>query len=178
MLLVGATTLFGVSMTTLFPAWAVRILHGDATTNGLLLSARGAGALLSALGLAALGRIRRKGRILVTGSDLLPLLLVAFALTRTTWLSLVMLVAVGFSSVLVLNLSNASVQTLVHDEFRGRVMGIYSLIFLGSMPLGGVLMGVVAERLGEPWTVALGAACLLGCTLLARLTEPGLKAIE
>ena len=178
MALVGATTLFGISFTTLLPAWSVRILRGDATTNGLLMSARGAGALLSALGLAALGRFAFKGRLLVTASFLFPLLLAAFALTRTLWLSLGTLVAVGAAALLVLNLSNALVQTLVLDEFRGRVMGVHSLIFLGSMPLGGMLIGTMAERIGEPATVVSGAVCLFGFAILARLLAPDLKLLE
>ncbi len=129
--LVGATTLFGISYVTLIPAWAVRILHGNATTNGLLLSARGAGAMLSAVGLAALGRFRFKGKVLVTGSFLFPVLLAAFAFTRTVEWSLVAILAAGVAALLVLNLANALVQTLVLDELRGRVMGVYSLIFLG-----------------------------------------------
>jgi predicted MFS family arabinose efflux permease len=177
-ILVGATTFFGISFTTLLPAWAVRILGGDATTNGLLQSARGAGALGGALGIAALGRFQRKGRVLVTGSLLFPMVLAVFSLTRSLWFSLVTLVVVGTASILVLNLANAMVQTLVRDEFRGRVMGIYSLIFLGSMPLGGVLMGALAERIGEPGTVALGAACLFTVALLARWLTPTLKGLE
>jgi MFS family permease len=176
--LVGATTVFGISYTTLLPAWAVRILGGDATTNGLLQSARGLGALGGALGIAALGRFRRKGRVLMVGSLLFPMVLAVFSLTRSLGSSLATLVVAGTASILVLNLANALVQTLVRDELRGRVMGIYSLVFLGSMPVGGVLMGALGERIGEPGTVALGAACLFTVALLARWLTPALKGLE
>jgi MFS family permease len=175
MLLVGAVTLFGFSFSTLAPAWAVHILHGDARTNGWLQSARGGGALVSALLLASAGRFRGKGRVLTVGSFLFPALLCAFALTRTLALSLLALAAAGAAALLVLNLANALVQTLVRDDVRGRVMSIYSLTFLGSMPIGGMLMGVLAEHLGEPLAIGGGAAALLACTGLAFVLTPALR---
>jgi MFS family permease len=177
-LLVGIATLFGMSQNTLFPAWTVRILHGDATTHGLLQSARGIGAVLGALSIAALGRFQRKGRLLLIGSWLFPGCLLGFALTRTLWQSLGTLLAAGASSMLILNLGNALVQTLVRDQFRGRVMSIYSLVFIGSMPLGGMLMGALAERIGEPATVAVGASCLLSMAVLVRWLSPGIAALD
>src|SRR6476469_3106762 len=81
--LVGMTSMFGISFATLFPAWAVDVLGGDATTNGLLQSARGLGALLSALMLASLGRFRFKGKLLTIGTFISPLLLLLFTLTRS-----------------------------------------------------------------------------------------------
>ena len=176
--LVGAMTLFGISFTTLLPAWSVRILHGNAATNGLLMSARGAGAMVSALGLASLGRIRSKGKVLVTNSYLFPFLLVAFTLTRSVGGSVIAIFIAGMASLLVLNLANALVQTLVPDELRGRVMGLYTLIFLGSMPLGGMLMGTLAEYLNAPLAITVGASALLVCVVIARLVEPGLKSLE
>ena len=178
LVLIGATTAFGISYTTLLPAWAVHVLHGDATTNGLLMSARGAGAMLSALGLAALGRFHFKGKLLTTGSLLFPLLLGVFALTRSLASSMTALLAAGITSLLVLNLANASVQTLVRDDFRGRVMGIYSLTFLGSMPLGGMLMGALAEHFSEPLAITIGSALLLTVAIATHLVEPGLKRLE
>jgi predicted MFS family arabinose efflux permease len=176
--LVGASTLFGVSLVTLFPAWAVEVLHGNATTNGLLLSARGAGAMLSALVLAALGRIRIKGRIIAVCSFVYPALLMSFAATRSQWSSLLVLFVSGLSALLVLNLANALVQTLVRDDLRGRVMGLYSLIFLGSIPLGGFLNGMLAERLGVPGAITASASALLLCAALAQVIEPRLRQLE
>jgi len=159
--LVGMTALFGISFATLIPAWAVKILHGDASTNGFLQSARGLGALISALSIASLGRFKFKGKLLTLGTFVFPLGLMVFALLRWLPLSLLALVGVGGASILILNLANALVQTLASDELRGRVMSVYSLIFLGFMPIGGLLAGAVAERTGESLTVILWSLILL-----------------
>ena len=175
--LVGATTLLGLSMVTLFPAWSVRVLHGDATTNGLLLSARGAGAMVSAIGLAALGRSTQKGRVLVVNSFIFPIILAAFAFTRSQAASLVVLFVAGASALLVLNLANALVQTLVQDDLRGRIMGVYSLIFIGSMPLGGLVTGLLAEHSSPPMAVMVNAAALLACAIVAWIVGPRLTSL-
>lgn len=167
--LVGMTTLFSISFTTLFPAWAVRILHGDARTNGFLQSARGVGALISALSIASLGRFKFKGKLLTFGTFALPASLFIFSLARWLPLSLISLVAVGGASILIFNLANALVQTQASDQLRGRVMSVYSFTFFGLMPIGGLLAGAVAESAGEPVTVMLLALISLGsaATILA-----------
>jgi MFS family permease len=151
-------SLFAFSFATLIPAWAVRILHGNASTNGFLQSARGLGSLAAALFIAALGRFKARGRLLTFGSLAFPLLLVAFALVRTEIPSYILLVAAGFALILVFNLANATVQTLTPDPLRGRVMAIYSFVFFGAMPLGALLIGALAHALGEPLAVILDAA--------------------
>lgn len=176
--LVGVASLFGVSFATLLPAWAVRILGGDSTTNGLLQSARGLGALLSALLIASLGRFKFKGRLLTIGSFAFPCALLIFSLVRWLPLSLLTLVGVGAAQILVLNLANALVQTLSADELRGRVMGIYSLIFFGFMPIGGLLAGTVAARTSEPVTVFMGATITLVFAALVWLFFPRLRALQ
>ncbi len=134
--IVGMISLFGVSVGTLIPAWAVKILHGNATTNGLLQSARGVGAVGSALLIAALGGGIRRGSLLMLGTVALPLTILAFSVVASPLLSLVVLAAVGAVMVLIMNLANAMVQSQVPDALRGRVMSIYSLVFFGAMPLG------------------------------------------
>jgi MFS family permease len=160
--LVGMTTLFGISFVTLIPAWTIRILHGNASVNGLLLSARGLGALISALSIASLGRFKFKGKLLTLGTFAFPVCLLAFALMRWTPLSLLTLVGVGWASILIFNLANALIQTLASDKFRGRVMSVYSLTFFGLQPVGGLLAGAVAEKGGEPATIMLWSLILIG----------------
>lgn len=176
--LVATTSLFGLSFVTLIPAWAVTVLGGNATTNGLLQSARGVGALGSALLIASLGRFKFKGKLLAIGTFAFPIVLLAFALVRWLPLSLLALVGVGIALILVLNLANALVQTLVSDPLRGRVMGIYSLTFLGLMPIGGLLAGAVAEHIGEPITVVLSSLILLGFATLMWIFVPRLRTLE
>jgi MFS family permease len=159
--LVGATSCFGISFATLFPAWAVRILGGDATTTGLLQSARGLGALMGALLIASLGRFQFKGRLLTVGTFAFPLLLILMTFTNRLWLTLAILVASGLAVILIMNLANALVQTLTPDALRGRVMAVYSMVFFGMMPVGALWVGVVAERVGEAAAVISGALAVL-----------------
>jgi MFS family permease len=175
---VAITALFGFAFVTLMPAWAVTILGGDATTNGLLQSARGAGAVLSALMIAALGGFRFRGRLLTIGSFVLPVSLFIFALVRQLPLSLLVMVWVGISLVLVMNLANALIQTSVSDHVRGRVMSIYTLTHFGFMPIGGLLAGTVAEHTNEPATVIVTALVCLASSMLIWILVPRLRALE
>jgi predicted MFS family arabinose efflux permease len=173
--LVGAMSLFGVSFMALMPAWTVTILHGGATTNGVLLSARGAGALVAALFIASLGRFTFKGRLLTFGSIAFPVLLFAFAFTRWLPLSLLMLAGIGAGAILVMNLCNALVQTIVPDALRGRVMGIYTLTFFGMMPLGALWIGMVAQHAGAPAAVLVAAVASLATSALVWLKVPAVR---
>jgi MFS family permease len=176
--LVGATSCFGISFATLFPAWAVRILGGDATTTGLLQSARGLGALLGALLIASLGRFQFKGRLLTVGTFTFPLLLILMTLTNRLWLTLAILVASGLAVILIMNLANALVQTLTPDALRGRVMAVYSMVFFGMMPVGALWVGVVAERVGEPAAVISGALAVLGVAGAIFVAVPQIRALR
>jgi MFS family permease len=176
--LVLMTSLFGVSFAVLLPAWAVKILGGDATTNGWLQSARGVGALLGALVIASLGRFDFRGRLLTFGSFSFPLLILAFAfMDRLPWAILV-LVGSGVAVIFVFNLANALVQTLVKDSLRGRVMGIYSLTFFGFLPVGALWIGTVAEHFGERTAVLANAAIMLFFAVLTTVLVPGLRRLE
>jgi MFS family permease len=177
-LLAGATGLFGISFATLFPVWATDILGGDAATNGLLQSARGLGALISALAIASLGRFTFKGRLLTAGSFLFPALLIVFALVRSIPLALLVLVASGIAVILVMNLANALVQSLVPDGLRGRVMAVYSMTFFGSMPLGALWAGWLAELAGAPAAMLSGAVAGLLVAALIWLLTPEIRALE
>jgi MFS family permease len=154
---VAVTSMLALSLTTLVPAWAVKVLGGNAATNGFLLSARGAGSLAGALLIASLGRISYRGRLVMLGAVTYPILLFVFAFVRWLPLSLLTLAGAGVGMIFVMNLANAIVQTSVPDQLRGRVMGSYTWIFFGFMPLGALWVGTVAEHLGEPEAVMLNA---------------------
>ncbi|MGE5312121.1 MAG: MFS transporter [Nitrospirota bacterium] len=161
-IIVGMTSWLGISLTTLVPAWAVKILKGDATTNGLLLSARGIGALCGALLIAALGRLPVKGTLLSLGMFGFPLFLLAFAFAHQVPLSLLFILGVGMGLILVLNLANALVQTLTPESLRGRVMSVYMMTFFGLMPVGSMWIGMLAEHFGEgPAVIINGLLALL-----------------
>jgi MFS family permease len=176
--LLAAVTVLGFSYVSLLPAFAVKILHGDARVNGLLQTARGVGALGTALYLASLGRRRRSGRLLALGSVVLPIALIAFSAARALPLALGALVVVGVGLILFFNNANALIQSLAADDLRGRVMGAYSLTMFGLLPLGSLGMGTLAAQIGEPWTVGLGAAALLACAVTIHLAHPTLRTLE
>ncbi len=157
----ATTSLFGLAFVTLIPAWAVTILHGDATTNGLLQSARGLGALTAALMIASLGRFAWKGKLMTVGMFAFPISLIIFANVNLLFASLAILVCVGWGFMVLFNMANILIQQSVSDELRGRVMSIYALTFFGLMPLGALWAGFFAEHFGEPATIMLGAGISL-----------------
>jgi MFS family permease len=168
---------FGFGLITLMPAWAVSVLGGDVTTNGLLLSARGIGAVIGGLSIAALGG-RKRGKMWTISSFVLPLVLIAFAAARWLPLSLVLMAGMGFALIAIMNNSNAMVQHRVPDDLRGRVMGLYSLMMMGGLPIGSLMIGVLAERTSEPAAVVAGAVVLLIFASWIYLRRPAIRQME
>lgn len=173
----AAVSLLGVSFTTLIPAWAVKILGGDSTTNGLLQSARGIGALASALVVASLGTFNFRGKLYTLGAICLPIFIIFFAFFHFEIASLIIIFIVGASTVLVYNLTNAFLQILVTDELRGRVLAFYTFTFFGLMPLGSLLIGNTADWFGETFAIILFAVILLICALIIFLTVPKIRTL-
>jgi MFS family permease len=171
----AVTSVFGISMLTLVPAWTVRVLHGDASTNGWLLSSRGVGSLAAALMVATLGRANVRGRLLTLGSLVAPVMMVGFSLFDTLIPALLFLVGMGWAFLTIFNSLNALIQTLVPDELRGRVMGLYTMLFFGLMPVGSLLAGVAADAVGEAWTLRLAAVTLGTFAILLALRFPSIR---
>jgi MFS family permease len=171
----GMIAIFGFSFVTLLPAWAVNILGGDVTTNGLLQSARGIGALAAALFIASLGSFKFKGKLMTLGSLVGPVFLFIFAWVRWIPLSLFIMMIVGWAFMIFNNVNNALIQTQLQDELRGRVMGVYMLIFNGMIPIGALLAGTLADRIGEPATVMMTSSILLAYSLFAFLFFPQIR---
>jgi predicted MFS family arabinose efflux permease len=155
-------TVFGFSLFTLMPKWAVEILNGNETTYGVLLTSRGIGAVIGALMLAAVGATSLRGKLWTISNFTFPLGIIAFSLSRFMPLSMVIMAIMGWGWISLANISNAMVQTLVPDEMRGRVMGIYSLAFFGFMPIGSMIAGQMAARISMP-SVTLSNAIILAC---------------
>jgi MFS family permease len=172
---VGIVSIFGIGMMNLLPAWAATVLHGNVTTNGWLVSARGLGSMISALMLAYWGIRKLRGRLWTAGTFVMPAMLFVFAWVRLLPLSLVTLLGVGWGFIMVTNNSQAIVQSLVPDNLRGRVMGVYTLVFFGSMPIGALLAGTAAGKIGEPLTVMIGAALLLVTAIAAWIFLPDIR---
>lgn len=158
--MVGIVSLFGIAYIILMPIFASDILQSGAKGLGLLMSASGFGALIGALILARLGDFKFKGRLLVSSTLVFSVSLAIFSLSKDMLFSLIALMLVGASSVTAIALINTILQTIVPDEFRGRVMSVFMLTFAGLMPFGNLLAGTLSEMLGVSLVVtASGIIC-------------------
>jgi MFS family permease len=171
----GLLSLAGLGFVTLLPVWAVDVLGGDATTNGFLHTARGIGALVGALLIAAVGNSYSRGKLFTIGSFVLPVFLVLLSFTNILPASFLALMGAGWGFMVIVNLSNNLVQTNVTDELRGRVMGLFTFTFFGFMPIGSLINGALADKIGAPLTVQINALILLAAAAILFLRYPFLR---
>ena len=146
----------GTPYTVLMPVFAERVLHGSEGTLGMLTASIGCGALFGGLRLAARRSVLGLGKWIAIGATLMGISLIGFSLSRTLWLSVPILGCCGFAMITQMAASNTVLQTIVDDDKRGRVMALYGMAFLGMMPLGSLMAGFLADRIGAPMTVAIG----------------------
>ena len=158
MLLLGAISLFGISYAVLMPIFADQILHEGSRGLGTLMGFSGCGALFGAIALAMKKRVRGLGTWVAVSAAMFGVCLIAFSRSHRLWLSCVLIVCAGFFMMVQMSSSNTLIQSMVPDQLRGRVMAVYSMMFMGMAPLGSLLAGGIAERIGAPNTVAAGAA--------------------
>lgn len=156
LLLIALVSLVAAPYTVLMPIFAARVLHGNARTLGVLMGATGVGAVIGALVLAARSGIRGLGRWVAIACGGFGGFLILFSFSHWYALSVVLLVPVGFCVMVQMASSNTLIQSMVPDRLRGRVMSIYSMMFMGMMPLGALLAGWLAGIITAPWTVAIG----------------------
>jgi MFS family permease len=169
LLLLGLISLVGMPYTVLMPIFADQILHGGARGLGILMGATGVGALFGALTLAAKTGVKGLGRWVAFACGSFGVSLFLFSFSRSFWLSVVLLLPAGYSMMLQMACSNTLVQTMVPDQLRGRVMSVYSMMFMGMAPFGAFFGGALAHRAGAPITVAAGGvACVLGAIWFGR----------
>lgn len=155
--LLAVFSVFGWSYAILMPVFARDVLHSGARGLGYLMTATGVGALGGALTVASLsGRPSR--RVLFGGAFLLAAALLGFAASRIFLLSAGLLALAGFGGVAFMSTANTTFQVSVPDEMRGRIMGVWGLVFAGGAPLGSLQAGALAQYLGAPVAVAIGAA--------------------
>jgi MFS family permease len=175
LILLAVVSLAGMPFTVLMPIFADRILHSGARGLGILMGASGVGALVGALGLAARRDVRGLGRVIAASAMAFGLFLVLFSASRWFWLSAVLLAGVCLSMIAQMASSNTLVQMMVPDALRGRVMAVYSMMFLGSAPFGALLAGTLAQTLGPTVTVALGGCVSSAAGLVFALRVPGMR---
>lgn len=160
--MVGVSSLFGVSYIILMPIFADYILKVGARGLGVLMSSSGFGALIAALVLAGLGDFKHKGKLLILSSLVFSLALILFSLSRFYLLSIIALILIGWGSVTAIAIINTLLQTIVGDEFRGRVMSVFMFTFAGFMPFGNLIAGALSQGLGVSFTVmASGIVCTI-----------------
>ncbi len=177
LLLFSLITLMGYSYTVLLPIFAGQVLHGGATTLGWLTGASGIGALVSALSLAVRKSIVGLTRMLQIAAVVLGGALILFGLSYTLWLSLLLMVLVGFGMIQAASVSNTILQLLVPEDKRARVMSYYTMAFFGSATFGSLLAGILAHRIGAPHTVIITGAFCLAASLWFTLELPKVRAI-
>jgi MFS family permease len=169
LLLVAMVSLVAVPFSALLPIFAGGVLHGDARTLGLLVSATGAGALTGALYLASRTTVRGLSRVITFAALLFGTSLLVFALSRAVWLSALALLLAGLGMMLQMAASNTFLQTIVDDDKRGRILSLYTMAYIGTAPLGSLLLGAVAQWLGAAIAVGAGAViCLLSAAAFRR----------
>jgi MFS family permease len=177
LLLFALLSLMGYSYAVLLPIFAGEVLHGGAATLGWLTAASGIGALASAVSLAVRKTVVGLTRMLQVAAALLGGALILFGLSHTLWLSLVLMVVVGFGLIQGASVSNTIIQSLVTEDKRARVMSYYTMAFFGAAPFGSLLAGAMAHRIGAPHTVIVtGAFCIAG-SLWFTLDLPKVNAV-
>src|SRR6266403_2510262 len=157
LLLFLAVGVFGWSYGVLMPAFARDVLGRGANCYGILMSASGTGALIGALVVATYGHLFTPRRLALGGVWLFSIALFALSLSRNFYSALAFLIVAGFGMLLFFSTSNTVLQTIVPDEMRGRVMGVWSLVFGAMIPLGSLQAGAVAHFVGTPLALAFGA---------------------
>jgi MFS family permease len=168
LLLLALVSLMGMPYTVLMPMIATQTLHGGANTLGFLMTASGFGAVGGALYLASRRSVLGLGRVMVLATLAFGIGLVAFSQARTLWAALLVLPVVGAGMMIEMASTNTILQTIVTEELRGRVMSFYAMAFLGTAPIGSLLAGIVANRVGASPTILLGGvACIAGGIWLA-----------
>jgi MFS family permease len=183
LLLLGLIGLMGMPYITLMPVFAGEIIRGGAHALGMLMGAVGAGALIGALALARRSGILGLGKVIVAATSGFGVGLILFALSRMLWLSMAILVVVGFSWMMLIAASNTVLQTLAADDMRGRVMSLFSMMLVGMAPFGSLVCGSLADVMGAPITIMInGCFCALGGIMfglrLPRLREAALPILK
>ncbi|HEX9445586.1 MAG TPA: MFS transporter, partial [Candidatus Binatia bacterium] len=176
LLLLGSVGLLGMPYMTLMPVFAGKVHGGGADALGLMMGSVGLGALSGALFLARRTELRGLGKIIVATTVGFGLGLALFTAVRVFWLSLVILLGVGFCWMVLIAACNTLLQALAADKMRGRVMSIFSMMLVGMAPFGSLLAGWLADRAGAPLVVAAGGFCCAAAGLwfarhLPRLRE-------
>jgi len=167
-ILISVFSLFGIPFISFLPVFAEEIFQAGPTGLGFLVSATGLGALSAALMLAFRTAVENKLRLMSISGLCFSLALLLASFSRLFAVSLLLLIMAGWGIVSFLATANSFIQLSTTDNLRGRVMSVYSFVFLGFTPIGNFLMGIMSERIGTTNTVAAASLiCLTGAGIFA-----------
>src|SRR6266567_4353817 len=163
LLLLSVLSLFGLQYSVFMPIYAQDILKGNARTLGLLMSSAGVGAVLGALHFAARTNYKGLARWIGATSITCAIGLLIFSVAKVFWLCVAVLFVVGFAAISQMAATNTLIQNRVPDELRSRVMAVYATMFMGVQPIGALIAGGAAKRIGAPYALTLfGSLVLVG----------------
>ena len=175
LILLSLVSILGMPYTVLMPAIASKTLHGGPHTLGFLMTASGVGALAGAFYLASRRSVIGLGRAMLVSTTMFGVGLVLFSFARLLWVALLVLPLVGGGMMVTMAATNTIIQTIVTDDLRGRVMAFYTMAFLGTAPIGSLVAGVVADRIGPAATILAGGLSVLTVALLFAARLPKLR---
>ena len=178
LLISAVNSFFGAPYFSMVPLYARDIFKLNETGLALLMGVAGVGALLGALLVAYLGDFRRKGWFVLGGAIVFGLCITGFALSSRLMLSLAFLVGVGFSLVVSVALINTLLQKLVTDEMRGRVMSMFILSFIGTLPIGNILAGTASNHFGPQRTLAVGGLIVTTVATIVTIVNKRLRELH
>jgi MFS family permease len=177
--LLGLVNLMSMPTTILLPLVATELLHGGADTLGFLTAALGIGALAASLFLAARRSVLGLGRLIAWTTGAFGFGMIVLSFSHLLWLSVLTLLVTGFAMIAQMAASNTILQTIVEEDKRGRLMGFYTLAFVGTAPIGSLLSGFLASRIGTTVTILLcGLFCVGGSLVFAYLLPSLRKALR
>ena len=169
LLLLTVANLLGMPYQVLLPVFATDMLHGDAHTLGRLTAASGVGAILGALYLASRDSVLGFGRVLVLSTGLFSLGLVGLSYASHEGVAWLALIGTSGGMMVLSTASNTVLQTIVDEEKRGRILSLYTMVFMGTAPVGSLVAGSMATQLTAPQMVRIGGlCCLVGALVFAR----------
>ena len=166
LLLFALVSLMGMPFMVLMPIFAAQVLHGGPHTLGFLMGALGVGSLASAISLVLRKSVRGLLKMIPIAAAVFGASLILLGLSHVVWISMLVLLGVGFGMMQGLTASNTIIQTIVPEDKRGRVMSYYTVAFVGMAPFGSLFAGALANAIGSPHTVMVsGTACILGSAM-------------
>lgn len=175
LMLMALLSFMGMPYKTLLPIFAIQILHGSSTTLGLLMGASGMGALVACIYLSSRANVLGFSNIIAIAPITFGAGLIIFCLSHNFLVSLMILTVLGCSSLLEYSSSNAVLQTITEDDKRGRVMSMYTMSLMGTVPFGELFVGGLAHHVGAPEALIYGGVCCISGGLIFSLILPDLK---